>query len=112
MYRQWFYFSFFLPSCDLANFDRPFFRGGFVRRGDDAVSGEAVGEARERHVLAGVEGVEERLELRLVRVIAHVAAIEHFHRELAPRVPVETGEFLRMKFVVEDRAFAADEVRM
>ena len=32
--------------------------------------------------LPGVERVEERLELRLIRVIAHVAAIEHLHREL------------------------------
>ena len=60
--------------------------------------------------LAGVERVEERLELRLVRMIADVAAIEHLHRQLAPCVPVQAGELLRVKLVVEHAALAADEV--
>ena len=42
--------------------------------------------------LPGVERVEERLELRLVGWSADVAAVEHLHAHLAPRVLVEAGE--------------------
>jgi hypothetical protein len=54
--------------------------------------------------------VEERLELRLVGMIAHVAAIEHLHAERGPRVLVQAPEFLAVEFVVEDAALATDKV--
>ena len=62
--------------------------------------------------LPGVERVEERLELRLVRMIGDVAAVEHLHRQLAPGVAVQAVELLRVELVVEQAAFAADEVRV
>ena len=82
---------------------------GRARR-NDAVRREAILEARERHVLPGVERVEERLELGLVRMIGDVAAVEHLHRQLAPGVAVEAVELLRVEAVVEQAAFAADQV--
>ncbi len=53
-------------SGDFAELHRPPFGRRFVRRGDDAMRRERIGEAGERHVLPGLERVEERLELRLV----------------------------------------------
>ena len=74
--------------------------------------GEGVREAREWHVFSSVERVEERLELRLIRVIAHVAAIEHLHAELGPVRFIEALEAHAVEAVVEQAAFAADEVRV
>ena len=65
-----------------------------IRRLDDPVSRKAIREAGERHLLAAIDRVEERLELRLVRVVGHVAAVEHLHRQLAPGVTIQAGQLL------------------
>src|SRR4051812_1161629 len=72
--------------------------------------GKRIRETRERHLFAALKGIEERLELGLVRMIADVAAVEHFHRQIAPRVPVQPRQLLRVKFVIENAPLAADEM--
>src|SRR4051812_45049881 len=74
--------------------------------------GERVGEAGERHVAPGIERVEKRLKLRQVRMIADVAAVEELHRQIAPRIPVQSRQLLRMELVVQQAAFAAHQMRM
>lgn len=68
-----------------------------------------VGEAGEGHFFAGGQRGEERFELRGVGMIRNVPRIQHLHGEFAPLVFVRL-EFLRVEFVVEQAAFAADEV--
>lgn len=75
------------------------------------MSAGGVGEAGERHFFASSERGEEGFELRGVGMIRHVAGIQHLHREFAPLMFVRL-EFLRVEFVVEQAAFAADEVRV
>ena len=71
-----------------------------------------VGETGQRHFFTGCQRVEESLELCLIRMIADVAAIEHLHRELRPRVLVEAAKLLAVEFVIENGALAADQVRV
>ena len=87
-------------------------RRRLVRRENDFVRLHRIIETRERHFLVLVERVEEGLELRRVGMVRHVAGIEHLHGEIAPRVLVQAAELLRMEFVVEQAAVAADEVRV
>src|SRR4051812_14465164 len=64
---------------DFADFHRAIFGGRSVGGSDDAMGGEGLLHGSERHFLALLQRVEKRLELRLVGVIADVAAIEHLH---------------------------------
>lgn len=52
-----------------------------------------VGEAGERHFFASGQRGEERLELRGVGVIRHVAGIQRLHGEFAP------FDFVRLEFL-------------
>src|SRR5829696_3549888 len=83
---------------------RPHFARRAISRCDDAVRREPVLEARERHRLSPFERIEEGLELRLVRMIGDVAAVEHLHRQLAPGMAVESVHLLGMESVVEEAA--------
>jgi len=83
---------------------------GAVGGEDDFVGAQGVGEAGEGHFFSGVQGVEEGLELGLVWVIGNVAGVEHLHGEFAPLRFVEAAELGGMEFIVEEAAFAADEV--
>ena len=74
------------------------------------MAGKGVGEAGEGHIFPRIERVEERLELRLIRMVAHVAAIEHLHGKLGPRCFVQPAELHGVELVIEDAALAADEV--
>src|SRR3954471_20674161 len=74
--------------------------------------GKRIRETRERHLFAALQGIEERLELGLVRMIADVAAVEHFHRQIAPRMAVQPRQLLRVEFVVENAPLASDEMRV
>ena len=84
--------------------------GGAVRGEDDLMRAQRMGQAGERHLLPGVEGVEERLELCLVGMVRDVAGIEHLHGQLAPLALVQAAELRRMEFVVEQAALAPDEM--
>src|SRR3954469_9779377 len=97
---------------DFGNLDHPPFGGGPVGRRHDAMRDERIVEAGERHLFTALERVEECLELRLVWMIADVAAVEHLHRQLAPGVPIQAGQLLRMKLVVENASLAADQMRV
>src|SRR4051812_19560654 len=85
---------------DLGNLDRPAFGGGLVGRCHHAMRCERIVEAGEPHLGAALQRVEECLELRLVWMIADVAAVEQLHRQFAPVLTVESGELLRMKLVI------------
>jgi hypothetical protein len=93
------------------NFHRFTSSGGFVSGEDHLVRAHRVLQARQRHFHSGVDGFEEGVELGLVGVIRDVAGIEHLHGEGAPGVFVRF-QLHRMKFVVQQTAFAADEVGM
>src|SRR6185436_14087298 len=101
-----------LLTGDFANAHRPSFTGRLVRSRHHPMRGECVAETRQRHVFATFQGVEERLELREIWMIANVAAIEQLHRQLAPGVTVQSSQLLRVKLVVENAAFAAHEMRV
>ena len=83
--------------------------GAAVRREHDFEGFEGLAEAGPLHFFAFIQRVEELLELGLIRVIADIAAIEHFHGEIAPCGFVGL-EFIGVEFIVEQAAFAADEV--
>ena len=54
----------------------PFMRvalGGTVGGKDHFVSAHRMGQACQRHIMPGIEGVEESLKLRLVRMIGDIA---------------------------------------
>jgi hypothetical protein len=83
--------------------------GALIRGEDDLEGLERLFKAGEWHGLAGIQSIEKSLELALIRMIAHIAAIEHFHVQLAP------GSFVRVqlhgvKFVIQQAALAAAEV--
>lgn len=84
--------------------------GGFVGSEDDLVAAERVLEAGERHVLALLQRFEERLELRLIRVVSHIAAIDWVDAQFAPLRFVERGDFVRVELAIEEAAFAAHKV--
>src|SRR5262245_31753952 len=84
--------------------------GGATGGEDHVVGGEGVGEAGQGHVASLVQGMKEGLELGLVRVIGDVAGIERLEREGAPLVPVKAAEAGGIETVVEQAAFAPDQV--
>ena len=85
---------------------------GTLVGGKDHVEGLCgLGEARQRHLDAGIEGVEEGLELGLVGMVADVAGIEELHGERAPGMPVGM-ELLRMEAVVEEASLAPHQMRV
>src|SRR6266850_7118088 len=84
--------------------------GGTVGGEDDLVRPQGVGQAGQRHFLAGTERGEEGLELRLIRMIGDIAGVEQLHGQITPLRLVQRAELRRMKLVVEQAAFAADEV--
>jgi len=66
-------------------------------------------KARQGHLLALIQRVEESFELGLVGMIGDVSGIEHLHSEVAPGVFVR-GELHRVELVIQQAAFAAHEV--
>src|SRR3954468_13423293 len=89
---------------------RALLRRRLVRRSHHPMRDERIVKAGERHIAPGIERIEKCLELRLIRMVADVAAIEHLHRQLAPLIPIQPGERLRMKLVDENAPFAADQM--
>ena len=83
---------------------------GTVGGEDDFVRPERMGQAGQGHFLAQAQRVEERLELGVIRMIGNVPGIQEFHGQFAPFPLVEAAQPGRMKFLVEQTAFAANEV--
>src|SRR6187551_3649821 len=103
---------FVLATCDFANTHRPSLVCGPVRCRHHSMCHERIAETRQRHLFAALQRIKECLELRLIGMIADIAAIEQLHREVAPGVAIQSCQLLRMELVVENAAFAPDKMRV
>ena len=67
-------------------------------------------KARVRHFLSCPQRLEEGLELRLIRVITHIAGVHQLRGQRAPFILVQSTHLAGVELVIQNTALTAHEV--